>query len=100
MKTLFTAAAVAAITAGAAFAQDAEISFEALDTDGNAVLSFEEVQAAVPDLTVEEFTKYDEDGDFALTEDEFDAWAEDHAESDDQGEDGDGEEPADDPYQR
>lgn len=105
MKTLFTAAAAAALTAGAAFAQeaDAEITFEALDTDMNGVLSLEEVQAAAPDVTAEAFAEYDEDGDEALNEDEFDAWVDAQAEADEDGEgedDGEDEEPADGPYQR
>lgn len=98
MKTLFTAAAAAALTASAAFAQDAdmEITFDALDADGNGVLSLEEVQAAAPDVTAEAFAEYDEDGDEALNEDEFDAWVKARAESEDDG----GEQPSDDPYQR
>ncbi|MGJ3232955.1 MAG: hypothetical protein ACFE0P_14290 [Oceanicaulis sp.] len=104
MKTLFTAAAAAALTAGAAFAQDAdaEITFEALDTDMNGVLSLEEVQTAAPEVTAESFAEYDEDGDEALNEDEFDAWVEasTEAEGEDDGEGEDGGEPAEEPYQR
>ncbi|MGJ3232954.1 MAG: hypothetical protein ACFE0P_14285 [Oceanicaulis sp.] len=74
MKTLFTAAAAAAMTAGAAFAQQGDLSFVELDTDEDGKLSIEEIHAVAPDVTEAEFDAYDADGDGYLQEPEFDTW--------------------------
>lgn len=74
MRTLFTAAAVAAMTAGAAFAQETEITFVELDVNEDGKLSLEEVQAVAPDVVEDDFAAYDADGDGYLQEPEFDTW--------------------------
>lgn len=74
MKTLFTTAAVAALTTTAAFAQEADVSFADVDANADGKLSVEEVQAVAPDVTEDEFASYDADADGYLQEPEFDTW--------------------------
>jgi len=92
MKTLFTAAAVAAFTTGATLGQYADVSFSDLDANEDGKLSVEEVQAVAPDVTEDEFASYDADADGYLQEPEFEAWiaayvGPDH--DDPEGDDGD-----------
>lgn len=89
MKTLFTAAAAAAITAGAAFAQPTEITFVELDVNEDGKLSLEEVQAVAEDVTQDDFDAYDADGDGFLQEPEFDTWLAVYAGSENDDPDGD-----------
>lgn len=51
-------------------------SFAELDLDQNGELSFQEVTAAVPELTVEQFAEVDADANGALNEEEFAVLAE------------------------
>lgn len=64
-KTLATLAVVA--FAAPAFAQD----FATVDVDGSGTVSWEEVQAALPDVTEEQFQAADADGSGDLSADEF-----------------------------
>lgn len=48
--------------------------FDNLDADGSGGLSFGEVRAAAPNVTVEEFVSADNDGSGELSREEFDAW--------------------------
>ncbi len=92
MKTLFTAAATAALITGGALAQDAEVSFIELDANEDGKLSVEEVQAVAPDVTEDEFASYDADADGYLQEPEFDTWLAAYAGSENEdpsGDDGD-----------
>lgn len=76
MKTTVVLSAIAALGfAGAAVANE-EITFAAIDTNADGVLSLEEVQVAAPEVTEVEFTAYDADADGSLSEDEFTVWAE------------------------
>lgn len=88
MKTLFTAAA---LTAGAALAQEPEITFINLDVNEDGKLSLEEVRAAAVTVTDTEFNAYDADGDGFLQEPEFETWlaAQTVSEPADPGDDGD-----------
>jgi hypothetical protein len=72
MKILATLTASAALMTGAALAGD----MSDYDTDGDGLLSLEEIQAAKPDVTEDEFNEYDEDGDGFLDEDEYNLWKE------------------------
>lgn len=78
MKLFASVATIAALTAGAALAQD--VAFTDVDADADGLLSLEEVQTAAPEVTEEEFNSYDADVDGFLNEDEFTAWAEGSAE--------------------
>jgi Ca2+-binding EF-hand superfamily protein len=74
MKTgLILAAALGALVAGAAGAQEmtAEAVFEFVDTDGNDSLSFAEISGANSNVTQEVFAEYDADSDGGLSLDEF-----------------------------
>lgn len=51
-------------------------TFVELDADQNGELSFEEVTAAVPELTIEQFAEVDTDASGSLTEEEFAVLAE------------------------
>ena len=59
--------------AGAACAQNDE--FGTLDTDNSEGLSFSEVLAVAPDLTVLDFAKFDSDASGELSKAEFAEWA-------------------------
>ncbi|MGX6647310.1 hypothetical protein ACWCOP_05140 [Maricaulaceae bacterium MS644] len=89
MKTLFTAAATAALMGGAAFAQDAGVSFGDVDANADGKLSVEEVQAVAPDVTEDEFDSYDADADGYLQEPEFDTWLAAYTGSENEDPDGD-----------
>lgn len=73
MKLFASVATIAALTAGAALAQD--VAFTDVDADADGLLSLEEVQGAAPEVTEDEFNTYDADVDGFLNEDEFTAWA-------------------------
>lgn len=94
MKTLFTAVSAAAFAAGAALAQETQISFVELDVNEDGKLSIEEVHAVAPDVTEDDFAAYDADGDGYLQEPEFETWLAVYAgsENDDPGGD-DGDDP-------
>lgn len=66
MKTARLAFALVLATPGLALAQEV-----AADTDGDGLLSWEEVQAAYPDVTEEAFVASDTDGSGALDEAEL-----------------------------
>lgn len=69
-KTLVAIASVIGLSlSGVALAQD--LDFATLDTDMSGGISFEELQAAVPDVTEDEFAGYDTDGDGELSEEEL-----------------------------
>ena len=63
-------AAIATMTAGAAFAEDAVV---VADVDGNGVYSMEEVVAAYPAVTAEIFAAADTDANGDLSADELKA---------------------------
>lgn len=66
MKRMTGLAAILALAAsGAAFAQDT------MDADGDGAISFEEMLAAYPATTEEDFAKVDTDGDGAVSADEL-----------------------------
>lgn len=69
MKPILAAAAIAALGAGWALAQDSR--FTAADASGDGVVTLSELQAAFPDATAEQFAAADANGDGALTPDEF-----------------------------
>lgn len=64
--TLMSAVAVVALSA-AAWAQSD------LDTNGDGMLTLDEVQAAYPDVTAEDFSAMDTNADGALSDDEVKA---------------------------
>jgi Ca2+-binding EF-hand superfamily protein len=67
-----TLATIAALTfAGAAVAQAA--SFAELDVDQNGELTYAEITATMPDMTMDAFTAADTDGSGSLSEEEFKA---------------------------
>ncbi len=70
MKKFLMITAISALGATGAMAND----LDKLDTDGDGLLSLEEVQAEKPEVTEGEFNSYDADGDSFLNEDEFTAW--------------------------
>ncbi|MCD7059940.1 EF-hand domain-containing protein [Pelagibacterium xiamenense] len=55
--------------AGSAVAQG--VDFASLDADMNGEISFEELQAALPNIVEEDFSVLDVDGSGGLSEDEF-----------------------------
>lgn len=67
MKKILAVLALSAMTF--AGAQAAEMS--AVDTDANGSVSMEEAKAAMPEMTDEQFTAADADGDGSLNEEEF-----------------------------
>ncbi|MEO0880181.1 MAG: hypothetical protein AAFY22_10775 [Pseudomonadota bacterium] len=84
MKTPIAIAAIAALSIGAACAEEADVeettiaqadAFTSLDVDQSGGVSIDEARVAAPDLTTEEFTAYDEDASGELSRDEFNAWA-------------------------
>lgn len=83
MKTFAALTSAAALLTGAAIAGE----MTDYDTDGDGLLSLEEVQTAKPEVTEDAFNSFDEDGDGFLNEDEYDAWKESMKEDDDMGED-------------
>ncbi|SDT92358.1 EF-hand domain-containing protein [Stappia sp. ES.058] len=67
-----TLATIAALTfTGAAVAQGA--GFAELDADQNGALTYAEVTAAMPNMTMEAFAAADTDGNGTLSEEEFTA---------------------------
>lgn len=69
-KTALTLAALLGLSAtGGAFAQSLE--FSSLDADGDGVITLEELQVAIPDITPENFGLLDSDSDGVLSPDEF-----------------------------
>lgn len=69
-KTVLSLAAVLGLSlTGGAFAQ--ALDFNSLDANGDGVISMEELQAAIPDLTPESFAMLDTDADGALSAEEF-----------------------------
>ena len=67
MKTILSAAAAVFALAAPAFAQDA------MDTDGDGTVTMEELQAAYPEATSDNFLAMDTDGDGALSAEELQA---------------------------
>ncbi|MFN3936347.1 MAG: EF-hand domain-containing protein [Gemmobacter sp.] len=65
--------AFAALLSVPAIAVAASIAVE--DRNGDGVYSFEELQAAVPDLTVEQFDRIDRNGDGVVSPEELEAAA-------------------------
>lgn len=71
------AAALVALSAGAAVAQQADNGvspariFEIVDRNGDGAVSFEEASRANPNWTAEIFASFDADGNAALSADEF-----------------------------
>ena len=102
MKTLFITAAAVAGLSGAAFAQDVELNFDELDTNGDGGVSLQEVQAADPEVEATDFNAFDRDYDAKLDETEFDAWkqAREDAEIGDQPGSEPGDKPGDEPLRR
>lgn len=94
MKKFLMITAISALGATGAMAGD----LTDLDTDGDGLLSLEEVQAEKPEVTEDDFNSYDADGDGFLNEDEFTAWKdakksedggmEDNSVGDEEGDDG------------
>lgn len=75
MKRLLVSLAAIALAAPA-MAQDAAqgATFAELDADQNGELSFQELTAVAPELTVEQFAAADVDANGALSEDEYTAF--------------------------
>jgi EF hand len=69
MKMLVVALALAGIVAAPALA--VEVDFEVVDSDGNGMVTMEEVTAAGWEWTEEEFTAADTNGDGSLSAEEF-----------------------------
>lgn len=67
MRKILAAAAIVAFTAPA-FAQ---ADFDAADANGDGVVTWEEVQTALPDVTEEQFQAADADSSGDLSRDEF-----------------------------
>lgn len=68
MKKILATLSVVAFTAPA-FAQGAD--FSTVDADGSGTVTWEEVQAALPDVTEEQFQGADADGSGDLSAEEF-----------------------------
>lgn len=66
MKTILTTLSALTLIAAPALAQDTLI-----DTDGDGMVSWDELQAALPDATEEAFTAADVDADGMLTAEEL-----------------------------
>lgn len=70
MKTLqitVVALSILAATPAIAAAQD----FNAVDTDGNGTISYEEIVAVLPDVSKDQFAEADADGSGELSAEEF-----------------------------
>lgn len=67
-KLVLVLGSIAAFAAGAANAQTV-----VTDTDGNGVYSMEELKAAYPDITAEDFSTVDVDGNGSIDADELQA---------------------------
>lgn len=72
MNKLLIAAIATVGFSTAALAQEGT-DFASVDVDGSGDVSFEEAQAAWPELTAEAFAAYDIDGSGGLTPEEYDA---------------------------
>ncbi len=69
-KTVLTVAALFGMAAAApALAQG--FDFDTLDVNGDDQVSFEELQAALPEVTAEDFAILDVDGSGSLSREEF-----------------------------
>ncbi len=68
MKTILATLAFAALVSPA-LAQMAD--FATVDADGSGTVTWEEVQAAMPDVTEDQFKAADADGSGDLSQDEF-----------------------------
>tara|TARA_A100001391_G_scaffold179305_1_gene144214 strand:- start:910 stop:1227 length:318 start_codon:yes stop_codon:yes gene_type:complete len=69
-KTVLSLAALIGLSAtGGAFAQ--ALDFNSLDANADGVISMEELQVAIPDLTAESFAMLDTDTDGSLSAEEF-----------------------------
>ena len=69
-KSIVTLAALLGLSfAAPTFAQG--VDFDSLDANMDGVLSFEELQVALPAITQEDFTILDADGDGVLSREEF-----------------------------
>ncbi|WP_421951743.1 hypothetical protein [Pelagibacterium sp.] len=69
-KTVLSLAALLGLSVtGGAFAQ--ALDFNALDANADGVISMEELQVAIPDLTPESFAMLDTDTDGSLSAEEF-----------------------------
>lgn len=69
-KTILSVATLVGLGfAGSAMAQ--AVDFNALDTDMDGQISFEELQVVLPEITQEDFDLLDQDGSGALSEQEF-----------------------------
>ncbi len=71
MRTLLATLAVAAFVASPVWAQTPD--FNSVDTDGNGTVSWAEVQAAMPNVTQDQFKAADKDGSGELDQTEFQA---------------------------
>jgi hypothetical protein len=68
-KSLWAAAAALGIAGGAVAAD-----FSQVDKDKNGLVSFQEMQAVMPNVTMDEFSAYDGNADGQLSENEFAIW--------------------------
>ncbi|WP_305971377.1 MULTISPECIES: hypothetical protein [unclassified Mameliella] len=71
MKTQILTGAALALFTLPAFAQDMEGDV-ALDTDGDGMVSLEEVQVMYPDVSQDDYAQADADGDGLLSAEELD----------------------------
>lgn len=70
-KTVVTLAALLGLSVAApAFAQ-AAVDFNTIDANADGVVSFEELQVALPDITQDDFTALDTNGDGVLSPEEL-----------------------------
>lgn len=76
MKRTILSLSILALGTGTAFAQMDAPDFATLDADQSGLLSFEEVTAAWPALTVDAFGAVDANADGTLDEEEFAALVE------------------------
>ena len=72
MKTLFLSLAAASFALGTTCqTMAAETDFENIDTNGDGVLSYDEVAAVIPEMTPDQFKAADTDGDGVLSKAEW-----------------------------
>jgi hypothetical protein len=73
MKKLTLIALTCTLLSGTAFGQGENpiTVFKSLDGNGDGNLSMGEAQSRVPDLTLQMYTKADQNSDFQLNQDEF-----------------------------